>query len=54
MGIDIIGKLNDGTLFTFKKLFGLFSRKAEICQTWKINVSYILISRMPNVVVVIP
>ena len=27
MDIDIIGKLNDWTLFTHKKLFGLFSRK---------------------------
>ena len=41
-GIDIIGEVNDSTLFTCRNLFGLFSRKAEICQTWKINGSYIL------------
>ena len=41
MDIDITGKLNFLTLFTFKK-FGLFSRKVEICRTWKINASYIL------------
>ena len=44
MDIDITGKLNDWILFTYKKLFGLFSRKAEICRTWKINASYILSS----------
>ena len=42
MDVDIIGKLNDETLFTYKNLFGLFFRKAEICRTWKINASYIL------------
>ena len=36
MYIDIIGKFKDWTLITYKNLFGLFSRKAEICQTWKI------------------
>ena len=37
MDIDIIGKPNDWALFTFKKLFGLFFRKAEICRAWKIK-----------------
>ena len=45
MDIDITGKLNDWTLFTYKNLFGLFSRKAEICWSWKINASYILRSK---------
>ena len=30
MDIDIIGKLNDWTLFTYKNLFGLFSKYAEL------------------------
>ena len=34
--------LNDQTLFTYENLSELFSRKAEIWQTWKINASYIL------------
>ena len=42
--MDIIGKLNDWTLFIYKNLSGLFSTKAEICRTWKINASYILSS----------
>ena len=40
MDIVITGKLNDWTLFTYKNSFGLFSRKAEICQTWKTNAFY--------------
>ena len=44
MDIDIIGKPNDWTLFTHKNLFGLISRKAEICRTLKINASSILSS----------
>ena len=36
MDIDITGKLNEWTFFTNKNLFELFSRKAEICRTWKI------------------
>ena len=44
MNIDIIGKLNEWTLFTYKSLFRLFPRKAEIWQTWKINASWILSS----------
>ena len=39
MDIDIIGKLNDWTLFTYKDLFELFSKKAEIYLTSKINTS---------------
>ena len=35
MDIDITGKLNEWTFFTNKNLFELFSRKAEICRTWK-------------------
>ena len=42
MDIDNIGKLNDWTLCAYKNLFGLISRKADICQTCKINASYIL------------
>ena len=42
MEIDIIEKLNELSLFTYKNLFKLFFRKAEICQTKKINTSYIL------------
>ena len=37
MDIDIIEKLNDWTLFTYKKISELFSTKAEICRTRKIN-----------------
>ena len=33
MNIDITGNLNDWTLFTYKNLFGLYSRMAETCQT---------------------
>ena len=40
--MEIIGKLNDWTLFIYKHLFGLFSRKAEINWTTKINASSIL------------
>ena len=39
MDIDI-EKLNDLTLFTYKNLFGLLSRKAETLKTWKIDGSY--------------
>ena len=42
MNIDITGKFNDWTLFTYRYLFGSFSRKAETCRTWKINASFIL------------
>ena len=42
MDIDIIGKLNDWTLLTYKNLSALFFRKTEICWTKKINASYIL------------
>ena len=38
MDIDIIGKLNDWTLFTYKNLLVLFSRKAGMYQTWKIYI----------------
>ena len=31
----IIGKLNHWTLFRYKNLLGLFSRKGDICQIWK-------------------
>ena len=34
MVIDIIGKLNDLSLFTYKDLFRLFSRKGEKGQTF--------------------
>ena len=44
MGIEIIGKLNDGTLFTFKNLLGLIFRKAEIYRARKIEASCILSS----------
>ena len=44
MDISAIGKLNDGTLFTYKNLFGLFSGKTGTCQFRKINVPYILTS----------
>ena len=44
MDLDIIENLNDWTLFTYKNLFGLFSRKTEIYQTYKINAPYILSS----------
>ena len=37
MDIDISGKLNDWTLFTYKNVFELIFRKAEICRTLKIN-----------------
>ena len=47
MDIDI-GKLNDWTLSTYKNLFGLFSSKAEICWTCKINASYILSSSIKS------
>ena len=30
MDIDIIGKLNDWTLYTYKNLFGLFSKYVEL------------------------
>ena len=30
MDIDIIGKLNDWTLFTYKNLFGLFPKNSEL------------------------
>ena len=36
--MDIKGNLNVRTLFTYKNLFGLFSRKAEIWQTWKVSI----------------
>ena len=39
--MDINGKFNDWTLFTYKNLFKLFSRKTKTCQTKKINESYI-------------
>ena len=42
MDMDIIRKLNDWSLFTYKSLFELFSRKTEISRTWKMNVSYLL------------
>ena len=42
MDIDIILKLYDWTLFTCKNLFRLFSGKAEIYRTWKINASNVL------------
>ena len=48
MDTNITGKLNDWTLFTYKKLFGLFSRKAKICWTWKFNASFILSSSTKN------
>ena len=35
MDIDITEKLNDCNLLKYKNLPGLFSRKDEICQTWK-------------------
>ena len=38
MYIVIIGKLSDWTLFTYRNLLGLISRKVEIYQTKKINV----------------
>ena len=44
MDIDITERLNEWTLFAYKNLFALFSRKAEISQTWKINASVILSS----------
>ena len=39
MDIDIIRKLHDWTLFTYKNFFGLFFIKAKICRTCKINAS---------------
>ena len=48
MDIHTIGKLNDWTLFTYKILFGLISRKDEICWTLKANASYILISSVKS------
>ena len=46
MDIDITGNLNDRSSSAYKNLFRLFSRKAEICKTWKITISYILGSRV--------
>ena len=49
MDIDIIGKLNDWTSFSYKNLFGLFSRKAEyaklvksMCFTFGVPVSKVV------------
>ena len=48
MYIVIIGKLIDWTLFTYRNLLGLISRKVEIYETKKINVSYILSSSVKS------
>ena len=42
LSLSLCSTFNDRTLFTYKNLFGLFSKKAEICWTWKINEPYIL------------
>ena len=44
MDIDVTGKLNSWSLFTYKNVFGLFMGTAEKWGTWKINTYYILIS----------
>ena len=44
MDIDITESLMTELYLQVKNTFGLFSRKAQICRTWKINASYILSS----------
>ena len=44
MDTDVIWKIIDWTLFTYKSLCGLFSRNAEICETLKINAPHIFSS----------
>ena len=50
MDKDTIGKLNDWTLISYENLFGLISRKAEICQTLKTNAFWIPVSKVVGLI----